>query len=49
MAKEEQREKILEKIQFMENKNPTEFWNLINTIKCKKTNKETIEPEVFLQ
>ena len=30
-----------------EQKNPTAFWNLVNTIKEKKSNNSCIEPNVF--
>ena len=42
------REQILEKIQALEDKNPTQFWNLINKIKEKRESKESIDPEIFL-
>ena len=44
----EQREQILEKIQDLEEKNPTQFWNLVNKIKNKKQNQECIDPDIFL-
>ena len=47
-ARAEQRENILEKIQQIENKNPTEFWKLVNNIKSKKIKNEVIDPDVFL-
>ena len=48
-ARDDQKEKILDKLQLIEDKNPTEFWNLINKIKSKKANKENIDPELFLE
>lgn len=48
-AKREEREQLSQKIAQLENKNPTEFWKLINTIKSKRDLNEHIEPEVFLE
>ncbi len=43
------RETILNKIQELEDKNPAAFWNLVNSLRNKKTNEEVIDPEVFYE
>ena len=43
----DQRNTILNKIQQAENKCPTTFWKLVNTIKNKKQKNECIEPNVM--
>ena len=44
----QQKEKIHSKIEEMEDKNPTEFWKLIDEIKGKKSNTD-LDHEIFLQ
>ena len=46
--KREQKEELLDKIRHAQEKNPAVFWNLVKTIKSKKVNGETIDPEDFL-
>lgn len=41
------RDKILNKIQEMEEKNPNAFWQLVNMIHNKRDKSEEIEPEIF--
>ncbi len=41
------KEQILNKIQDLEEKNPTAFWKLVNTLKEKKQSHEEVQPEIF--
>ncbi len=43
------REEIMARIQQMEDKNPTAFWNLVNTYRDKKKNNEEINPDIFFE
>ena len=46
-AKIEQRNSILDKIQESESKDPNTFWKLVNEIRRKKYNNESIDAELF--
>lgn len=46
-ANKKYKEKMLGRIQELENKNPTAFWKLVNNIRGKKQNNEPIEPDIF--
>ena len=46
-AESEQRNAILNKIKTAEEKNPTAFWKLINSIKGARTKNENLEPEIL--
>ena len=43
-----ERETLLEKLQESEEKDPEAFWRLIQNIRSKQDNNESIEPEIFL-